>query len=312
MSKRKVLIFGATGEIGSRIANLAVRAGHEVIGVTRGRAKADYVDLSGIEFRTGDKYDESFLATLSDIKPDAVIDSIGCDRMIPIIQKYFPDAENVLFCSSTGSYVPLQYFPADENHPWQQNTGLNFFHQCEWDMKALAECEAGRFPITILRPTNIIGETRVPLELWGGRNIDFYKTLKEGRTLFIPRVRDVMVQSGYNWDLASAFVKALEKGDAVVGEIFNISCRKAITLGEFLNTAVSYLNSSSEIVELSDEDLQKAYPGKISMHYGLDFLKLHMCFDMCKAETILGYDPQVTAQEGLIRSLRWLEENGKL
>ena len=225
---------------------------------------------------------------------------------------YFPAVENVLFCSSTGSYVPLQYFPADENHPWQQNTGLNFFHQCEWDMKALAECEAGRFPITILRPTNIIGETRVPLELWGGRNIEFYKILKEGRTLFIPRVRDVMVQSGYNWDLASAFVKALEKGDAVVGEIFNISCRKAITLGEFLNTAVSYLNSSSEIVELSDEDLQKAYPGKISMHYGLDFLKLHMCFDMRKAETILGYDPQVTAQEGLIRSLRWLEENGKL
>ena len=65
MSKRKVLIFGATGEIGSRIANLAVRAGHEVIGVTRGRAKADYVDLSGIEFRTGDKYDEAFLAKLS-------------------------------------------------------------------------------------------------------------------------------------------------------------------------------------------------------------------------------------------------------
>ncbi len=312
MPKRKVLIFGATGEIGARIANLAVRAGHEVIGVTRGRAKADEVDLSGIEFRTGDKYDESFLATLSSIKPDAVIDSIGNERMIPIIQKYFPDVENVLFCSSTGSYVPLQYFPADENHPWQENTGLNFFHQSQWDMKALAECKAGRFPITILRPTNIIGETRVPLELWGGRDIEFYRILKEGRTLFIPRVRDVMVQSGYNWDLASAFVKALEKGDAVRGEIFNISCRKAITLGEFLNTAVSCLNSSSGIVELSDEDLQKAYPGRISMHFGLDFLKLHMCFDMRKAETVLGYDPQVTVQEGLIRSLRWLEEHGKL
>ena len=45
-----------------------------------------------------------------------------------------------------------------------------------------------------------------------------------------------MIQSGYNWDLASAFVKAIDYPEAVRGEIFIISCKRAITLGQYLQT----------------------------------------------------------------------------
>ncbi len=310
---RKVLIFGATGEIGSRIANLAVKDGHTVIGACRGLPHSceGFVDLSGIEFVRGDKYDESYLAKLSEYKPEVVIDTLGNNRMISLVQKYFPGAENVMFCSSTGTYVPLQYYPADENHPWQKQTPYNFFHQSEWDMQALSECEQGRFPITILRPTNIIGETVVPLELWGGRDIAFYKKLKNNEPVFIPRCLNVLIQSGYNWDLASAFALAINKPDQVRGEIFNISCKKAITLGKFLETAMSVLNSSSEIIQVSDEDLTRIYPN-VRIHFGLDFLEQHMSFDMGKAQRILGYDPKVSTEEGLTRALNWLLDNGKL
>ena len=312
--KRKVLIFGATGEIGGRIANLAVKAGHTVIGSCRGKPRDSdgYVDLSGVEFVKGDKYDDAYMEKLAAYKPDAVIDTLGNEVMIDRIEKFFPDAQNVLFCSSTGSFTPLQWYPADETHPWREDTGLNFFHQSQWDIKALNECAAGRFPITILRPTNIIGETRVPLELWGGRDIEFYRKLKNNEPVFVPKCLDVLLQSGYNWDLASEFVLALDHPDAVRGEIFIISCRKAITLGHFLETAMKKLNSSSEIIQVDDNVLLNIYPGKIKIHFGLDFLEQHMCFDIGKAERILGYDPKVTAEEGLIRALTWQEEQGKL
>lgn len=312
--KRKVLIFGATGEIGGRIAHLAVRAGHTVIGACRGVARDSdgYVDLSGVEFVKGDKYDESYLDKLAAYKPDVVIDTLGNEAMIPLIEKHFPNVENVMFCSSTGSFTPLQWYPADETHPWREDTGLNFFHQSRWDIKALDECAAGRFPITILRPTNIIGETRVPLELWGGRDIEFYRKLKNNEPVFIPKCLNVLIQSGYNWDLASAFVLAMDHPDVVRGEIFIISCRKAITLGKFLETAMKHLNSSSEIIPVDDNVLLNIYPGKIRIHFGLDFLEQHMCFDVGKAERILGYDPKVSTEEGLNRALTWLEENGKL
>ena len=313
MSSRRVLIFGATGEIGSRIANLAAKAGHKVIGACRGLPHSceGYVDLSGVEFVRGNKYDEAYLDKLAAYKPEVIIDTLGNEAMIPLIEKHFPNVENVMFCSSTGSFVPLKTFPATEEHPWREDTGLNFFEQSKWAMKALAECEAGRFPITILRPTNIIGETVVPLELWGGRNINFYKKLKNNEPVFIPPCREIMVQSGYNWDLASAFALAIDHPDEVRGEIFIISSKQAVTLGTYLETAMKQLNSSSEIIEVSNEDLVKIQPD-IRIHFGLDFLELHMCFDIGKAQRILGYDPKVSTQEGLIRALSWLEENGRL
>lgn len=311
--KRKVLIFGSTGEIGGRIASLAVQAGHTVIGACRGsNCNTDGVDLSGVEFVHGDKYDEAYLEKLAAYKPEVIVDTLGNIRMVPLIEKHFPNVENVMFCSSTGAFVPLQWFPADETHPWREKTPVNFFHQSEWDIHALNECAAGRFPITILRPTNIIGETRVPLELWGGRSIEFYQKLKNNEPLFIPDIENVMVQSGYNWDLASAFVLAMDHPDEVRGEIFIISSKKAITLGEFLRTAMEFLHSSSEIIRVSPELLTKIYPDKVRIHFGLDFLMEHMCFDIGKAERVFGYAPKVSTPEGLRRALGWLVENGKL
>ena len=47
--KRKIMVFGATGEIGGRIARLCADAGHTVIGVSRGVNRRAMVDLSGVE-----------------------------------------------------------------------------------------------------------------------------------------------------------------------------------------------------------------------------------------------------------------------
>ena len=125
--KRNVVIFGATGEIGGRIANLAVRAGHHVTGVCR-KQRDNGIDLSGIEFVYGDKYDNDFMEMLSKRNFDAVIDTIPTGHLVARYQKYFPNAENIFFCSSTGTFVPLQYFPANEEHPWREDTGVNFYH----------------------------------------------------------------------------------------------------------------------------------------------------------------------------------------
>ncbi len=309
--KRKVAVFGATGEIGGRIAYLAAQAGHEVTAVTRGNRKFEH-DPAGIRFVTGDKCDETFLAQLAEENDfDVIIDSVPRYVSVDLYEKYFPDVENIFFCSSTGTFVPLQYFPADENHPWKEETPFNFYSQCQRDQYALERFAAGKFPVTIFRPTNIIGEGRVPLELWGGRNIEFFRKLKAGEPITIAPCEDIMVQSGYNWDLASAFVLALDHPEEVRGEIFIISCKKAITLGTYLKTAREYFNSRSEISYCPAEKLVEIYP-QITMRFGMEFLLCHMNLDISKAERILGYNPTKTTEEGLIAALRWCEESGLL
>ena len=257
--RKKVLIFGATGEIGSRIARGSLDAGHEVTGVTRGRNTRHRVNTDGVEFIRGDKGSERSLeSVIAGREFDIVVDTVPCTEHVKLAHQYFGGRiEHYFMCSSTGTYVPLQYLPADERHPWREETPVNFYAQSQRDAYALSLHQEDGFPVTIFRPTNIIGSGRIPLELWGGRNILYYQLMKQGRPIEIPVAGSVLVQSGYNDDLADAFVKAMDKGDEISGEIFSISCKRAITLDRYCSTAKEVLGSASSVEYVPIEEIRR-------------------------------------------------------
>jgi len=307
---KRVLILGATGEIGGRIARGCVDAGYPTTGVTRGTNTRHQVPLDGVELITGDKYDEDFYASeLATREFDVIIDSVPFMEDVKMAHKYFGGRiEHYFTCGSTGSYTPLQYLPGDEDHPWREDTGVNFFEQCQRDAHALALDD---LPATVFRSSCICGTGRCPIETWGGRNPLYYKLMKEGKPLEIPGDGKVLLQAGCNDDLATAFVKAIGKGNAVVGEVFNISARRALTLTQWFNAAKDILNSSSTPEYMSLEELVKRRPDDASPRW-TGFLMEHMAFDMTKAETVLGYAPQYTMEEGLERALKWCMDDGQL
>lgn len=311
-SKKRVVVFGATGEIGGRVAKGCVDAGHEVVGISRGTNSRSIPDLAGVEMLSGDRSDEEFLRnSVAPLGFDTIIDSVPNANSIARYAKFFPDVKNVFICSSSGTYVPLQYFPGDENHPWREETGVNFFNQSQMDILALELWERHKFPVTIFRPTNIIGPGRVPLDLWGGRDIEFFRALKAGERISIPPCEKVLIQSGSNSDLADAFVKALDEPDAVRGETFIISCRRAITLSRYLQTAIETLRSTSSVEVVGIEEILQTVPGA-QWKGRLEFLLEPMCFDISKAERTFGYQPHKSTEEGLRDALAWCQSTGLL
>jgi len=305
-AKKRVLVLGATGEIGSRVARGCLEAGHEVWGVSRGKNTRHHVDVRGARLLTGDKGDEAFMSSLlTGQEFDTVIDTVPTTEHVRLAYRHLNGrVEHYVMCSSTGVYPPLQYVPGDEDHPWREKTPVNFDWVCERDAYALALWDEHGFPTTILRPTNIIGAGRVPIDLWGGRSIRYFELMREGKTVEIPGSGNILVQPGCNDDLATAFVNAVTCGPEIQGEIFIISCKRAITLERYFETAKQVLNSSSRGEHCSLEEILRRRPKQAEERW-LRFLMEHMCVDISKAENVLGYSPRFTAEEGIEIALKW-------
>jgi len=303
---KRILIFGATGEIGSRIARGCVDAGHKVTGVTRGQNSRHRVDLSGVELLIGDKGQEDcFTDLLAGREFDVVIDSLPRTEHVELAFRHLAGRiEHYFMCSSTGTFVPLRHIPANEEHPWREKTEVNFFGQSERDAYALELWEKHGFPVTIFRPTMIIGPGRIPLELWGGRNPLYFRMMMENRPVEIVGCGNVLLQGGYNDDLASAFVLGASAESEIAGEIFIISCKQSVTLDHYFAVAKDILHSTSPVEYVSVEEILHRRPDDVT-YKNSRFLCEHMCFDITKAERVLGYAPQYGIEQGLENALAW-------
>lgn len=312
-SSKKVLVFGATGEIGSRIVRRCVDEGYSTTGVSRGLNTRHRVNTFGLRFISGDKGDADFVKSVADSDCfDVVIDTVPTIEHTELANRCFAGRiQHYFLCSSTGTYVPLQELPADENHPWREKTPTNFYRQSQRDEYSLSLWQENGFPVTIFRPTNIIGPGRIPLELWGGRNRLYFQRMIQNKPVEIPMTGNVLVQSGYNDDLAEFFVKAIGKDDNIVGEIFIISSKKAIPLESYFNIAKEVLGSNSPAEHVSVEEILRRHPEETN-EGGLRFLVEHMCFDIGKAERLLEYTPRYSTEQGLAKTLEWCLDQGLL
>ena len=305
-----ILIFGTTGELGSRVASQCVQKGYNVTGVSRGLNQRHYVPLEGVEIITGDKGDESlYRDKLANMKWDAVIDTVPEEEHIALVEKYFNGKiDHYIICSSAGTYTPFVTFPVGEEHPWEDEPeGERYNELKRRDKNAFKYYKEKDFPVTILRPSNIIGRGRSPFTLWGDRDINFYKDIKAGKNIDIPESPYLLIQSGTNEDLASAFVGAVEKGSEICGKAYILSSKRAVTFKDFFECVKEFFGSSSKARYVPRDEFVKRLPDESAV-YWLDFLLFPTIFDISAAEKDLDYKPMFTTLQGLREALEWCRE----
>ncbi|MFO7946241.1 MAG: NAD-dependent epimerase/dehydratase family protein [Armatimonadota bacterium] len=306
----KALIVGGTRFLGLNITHRLAASGDDVFVVNRGRTEADLPD--GVTRLQADIKEPGQLeAAVGDMTFDAAIHMIAMSASTAecVLDVIADRIGHYIQCGSVGVYAPLKYIPADEEHPIDPlpNEMGGFGHKLAADNRAAEICAEHNLPLTILRPSAIIGAGAVPIDLWGGREPGLFQQMLDGEPVIVPDDGRALIQFGHVADLATAFVAAAHKPEAT--GVFNISSRYAITLNYYTDVLAGCIGVEPNVQHMPAEQIIEKYgdSGMLNAR-GLRFLCHHMCYRIDKAVRELGFDPDYTAEAAIEDSVQWMFE----
>ena len=318
-SRKKVLVTGAGGFIGSHLIERLLDLGADVKGFVRYNSRNDWglleiippQKLDSLQIVSGDLQD--FDAVFSAVRDVDVIFHLGSLISIPYSYIRPRDTiennilstlniltaardlgvEKVVHTSSSEVYGTALYVPIDEKHPLQ---GQSPYSASKIGADKIAESFYCSFdlPVATIRPFNTYGprqSARAIIPTIITQAIEQEK-IKLG-SLFPTR------DYTFVKDTVNGFIRTAESKSSI-GEVINIGSNFEISMGDLAQRISSLLNKDIEITQ----DSSRVRPLKSEV-------KRLWC-DNAKAKRLLGWEPQVSLDEGLKETIEWISENKKM
>jgi NAD dependent epimerase/dehydratase len=314
----KILITGATGFIGSHLAELCIGQGFEVVAFDRYNRNNDWGWLEESEYKN------DLEVILGDIRDyDSVSKAIkGCDAvfhlaaLIGIPYSYISplaylrtnvegtynvleagklnNLEQILITSTSETYGTAQYVPIDEKHP---SVGQSPYSASKIaaDQLAISYFRSFDLPVKIVRPFNTFGprqSTRAVIPTIISQCHTNSEEIKLGN---LTPTRDLTFVK----DTCAGFME-IYNSDSLFGEITNVG----------MNTEISIQDLVVEIMKIMDlnfsiaEDSIRFRPKKSEV----DRL-------VCNNKKILNHTkwkPRYDLGEGLLETIEWFKKSSHL
>jgi len=311
------LVTGAGGFIASHLTETLLRAGHEVRALVHYNSRGNWGHLEEV----ADEYRKNLDVRLGDVRDPYLTRDIvdGCDvvfhlaALIAIPYSYQAPAsylsvnalgtENVLAAckqcgvrrvivtSTSEVYGTARYTPMDEAHALQAQSPYAA-SKIAADKIAEAFYWSYGLPVVILRPFNTYGPrqsaravipTVLTQALTGAAEIQLGNLEPQRDLTFVS-------------DTVKAFLLAAEK-PGLEGQTIHCGQGDAVSIGELAQLCVRVVGSKAQIVSV-DERRRPA---------GSE-VELLMC-DYSKAKQLLGWQPEVSLEQGLTQTADYLAEH---
>ena len=313
--KKKILITGATGFIGSHLTELCVELGYDVKIVVRYNQSNHLGCLEGSEHQgrfeavSGDvrNYSSIFdamkgccavfhLAALSGI-PYSLVSPLsyihtnieGTYNTLEAARNL--EIENILIASSSVVYGDAQYLPMDEKHPVVGQSPYSASKIAAEQLAISYYCSFNT-PVKIVRLFSTYGprqSTKTVIPTIITQILDGQGEIKLGN---LQPTRDLT----YVKDVCNGLIEIYES-DKIFGEIVNLGINEEISIGHLTNKIVGILDKKVDIKKVEErtrsakEDVER------------------MRCDNTKILKNTNWSPQYDLEKGLNKTIEWLKEN---
>lgn len=315
-NKRRALVTGAAGFVGSHLVEELVERGYQVRCFVRYTSTNNLGFLNDmptdkraeVEIVSGDLRDADairqaaqgcdvifHLAALvgipySYVHPLEVIETNVMGTVNVLIAARDLGVGRVIHTSTSEVYGTAIYVPIDEGHPLQ---GQSPYSASKIGAEKIVESFYASFglPATVLRPFNVFGprqSTRavIPTIITQALAKDEIHLGNFDATRDFTFVKDTV----------NGFIMAAES-DAAIGKTFNIGSNYEVSIGQIAEKIIRLVGRDVKLVQ----DEQRIRPTKSEVQRLWAENKL--------ARETFGWQPQVTFDQGLERTIAWIGEN---
>lgn len=324
----RILVTGATGFVGSHVAERCLQASHVVVTVARPTSDTKLLEEWGVEIVRGDLSDPAIVkqamegvtavvncaAKVGDWGPVEDYRQVNVGSLALLLEEARKHKPRFVHISSLGVYEARDHDRTDESEaPPKQHMDGYTQTKVEAEDVAKGYYQNHGVPVVILRPGFVYGprdRTVLP------RMLD---ALKRGIVRYIGDKTKVM-NTIYVGHLVDAVMLALEKPEAV-GQIYNLTDDEAVTKQRFMETIADAANlpRPTRTVPLGLAKFLARILERIARLRGakqaprvtrarIKLLGLNLSFSCEKAKRMLGYQPRVKFEDGMKEAVQWWKQ----
>jgi nucleoside-diphosphate-sugar epimerase len=315
----RIVVIGGSGHIGTFLIPRLVRAGHELINISRGTrsAYAGADEWAQVRAITADREQEDSAGVFPDrvakLQPDVVVDLIcfTYESASTLVARLRGEVGHLLHCGSIWRYGPSEKLPITEADGGTLPIGEYGIGKHRIAELLKQETAAGGLVTTSLHPGHIVGPGWHPIGPLGNLDPTVWRTLSAAETLRIPGLGAEQMHHVHADDIAQLFELAIANPQAASGEDFNVVAPDSLNVRGFARIAAGWFGHEPMLESVSwDEFRRTTAPEHADASW--EHLLRSQCVSIEKARTVLGYAPRYDSATAVHEAVSWLIEHGEL
>src|SRR4051794_40319896 len=307
----RAVVIGGTGHIGTYLVPDLIRAGHDVVVVSRGSRQPYRADplWREVELVTCDRVeaekDGAFGSLVAALRPDAVVD-LMCFTPAQARQLVLAlEGQHLVHTGSVWSYGPSALVPTAEDAP------KNPYGEYGVGKLAIERYLMGqdRVRATVVHPGHISGPGWMPIGPAGNLDPAVIDSLRADGSCLLPDRGAETIHHVHAEDVASLHQACLERPDASGGQTFNSVCTQALTLRGYADLLARHFGHEPRLEFVPWAE----FTSRVDPEHAdqtLEHIGRAPLFSMDKARNLLGFAPSHSVTDTVLEAIEaWVGAN---